>query len=107
MVATKLAGRHFGGSGGRIPREKEETHDVHLASVFLHFRGRFPEQVKRWVSEAAILRSRDGSSEKLPDAVIEFDSGPQVVEFGGAYSKEKVQSFHDYCSENSLPYELW
>jgi hypothetical protein len=25
----------------------------------------------------------------------------------GAYSKEKVGSFHEYCDTNSFPYELW
>lgn len=107
VVATKSAGEHFGGSGGRLPREMEQTHDVHLSAVFLQFRSRFPELVKHWLSEAAILRSREDRSEKLPDAVIELDTGPRVIEFGGAYSKEKVASFHEYCSENRFPYELW
>jgi hypothetical protein len=85
----------------------EQTHDVHLAAVFLLFRNRSPTLVSRWVSEATILRNRDDKFQKLPDAVIEFETGPLVVEFGGAYSKEKVESFHGYCEENSLPYELW
>jgi len=30
-----------------------------------------------------------------------------VIEFGGSYGKRKVQAFHDYCEEHSLPYEIW
>src|SRR5262249_22021500 len=106
-VATKLAGEHFGGSGGRFPREMEQTHDVHLAAVFLYFRSQFPELVKNWISEAAILREKEHRGEKLPDAIVQSESGSKVIEFGGAYPKEKVEAFHAYCEENSLPYELW
>jgi hypothetical protein len=106
-VATARAGQHFGGSGGRLPREKEQTHDLHLSAVFLLLRNRTPDLVRFWISEAAILRNRDDRSENLPDAILNLDTGPRLIEFGGAYSKEKLEGFHDYCSQNALPYELW
>jgi hypothetical protein len=85
----------------------EQTHDVHVAVVFLRFRSQFPELVNRWVSEAAILGTREDRSEKLPDALLELDTGPKIIEFGGSYPKEKVEGFHAYCEDQSLPYELW
>lgn len=107
VIASQTAGRHLGGVGGRRPREKEQTHDIHVAAVFLALRSRFPEAVQYWVSEAKLLRSRGERKEKLPDALLDCPWGQRVIEFGGAYSKAKLEGFHEYCSENALPYEIW
>ena len=31
----------------------------------------------------------------------------RVIESAGCYSARQVESFHDYCAECPLPYELW
>jgi hypothetical protein len=107
FMATKRAGRNSGGSGGRRSRTSEQTHDIHLASVFLHYRAVSPELVPRWTSEATILERRNGGREKLPDAMVLDGAQRRVIEFGGAYGKEKVEGFHNYCATEDLPYEIW
>jgi DNA-binding Lrp family transcriptional regulator len=107
VIATRLAGRHLGGSGGRVSRGSEQTHDIHLSSVFLSLRATDSNLVPRWQSEASILRSREEKREKLPDALLSLPGGPKVIEFGGAYPKGKLAEFHDYCELASMPYEVW
>lgn len=108
VIATPLAGIRFGGKGGRLPRKAEQTHDVHMAALFLRYRKRYPELMKYWLSEEIIKRGRPKrKGEKLPDAIIQAPGYQQVVEFGGEYSKEKLISFHEYCAEKELPYEIW
>jgi len=107
IIATAATGRRFGGHGGRVPREKEQTHDLHLSAVFLHFRSQLPESVNAWQSEARLLRNRQSRTEKLPDAILNLDSGPRVIEFGGAYPKAKLERFHKYWTRFSTPYEVW
>jgi hypothetical protein len=43
----------------------------------------------------------------LPDAMIRTPQGSIIIEFGGAYSKSKIEHFHRFCAERNLPYELW
>jgi hypothetical protein len=107
FIATKRAGRISGGSGGRRSRTSEQTHDIHLASVFLRYRSVSPELIRQWTSEATILERRNGAREKLPDAMILDGAQRRVIEFGGAYGKEKIEGFHNYCVNEHLPYEIW
>ena len=107
-IATTLAARSFGGHGGRFPRESERTHDLHMSAVFLRYRLAHPELIPFWKSEARILWERGGlKKEKLPDAVLELPDQRHIVEFGGAYSKTKLESFHEYCSSVGASYEVW
>ncbi len=104
FIATRAAGRMFGGHGGRYPRESEETHDIHLAAVYLHFRLASPELAASWVHEEEIKRERKQRRGKLPDA---FVGKNRVVEFGGAYKKEKLMAFHKFCEARHYDYEVW
>ncbi len=108
VYASILAGRYFGGHGGRRPRESEESHDIHMAQVYLLYRHLRPSVARYWLSEESIRKARSTRAEKLPDAMIDAPDRRLIVEFGGAYSKAKLQSFHRYCStELELPYEVW
>jgi hypothetical protein len=108
VFVSPVTGRHFGGSGGRRPRESEETHDIHLAQVYLLLRLRDPEAAQNWVSEESVRAGRDRRDEKLPDAIVDTPGERRVVEFGGAYAKAKLEAFHRYCcQELQLPYEVW
>jgi hypothetical protein len=103
-----MAGRNFGGHGGRRPRESEETHDIHFAQVFLLHRERDPNAAQHWVPEETIRQMRSKRAGKLPDAIIDVPGRRRVVEFGGAYSKAKLIGFHHYCAEELVvPYEVW
>lgn len=118
VSASKLAAKRFGGYGGRPPRSVERTHDIHMARVFLLYRERHPELVREWVFEEQVKTERrqalrnaelDYSSveQKLPDAFLRSASGTKVIEFGGAYGKDKLLGLHAYCKEHSFPYEIW
>ena len=107
VIATRQATREFGGYiGGRRPRDSETTHDIHLAQVYLRLRTRQPELLSQWVSEAQQYAEGGGKNERLPDVIIRDTGIPQfVIEFGGAYSKPKLEAFHAASAE--IPYQLW
>jgi hypothetical protein len=104
FIASRAAGRMFGGSGGRYPRESEETHDIHLSAVYLRLRATESAIAATWVSEAQIKNERRQRKGKLPDAIVEKT---RVVEFGGAYKKQKLLGFHKFCEAKGFEYEVW
>lgn len=108
-LATQAAANFFGGVARTDPKRVEQTHDLHLSTVFLVHRSRDPLLVSHWISEGRIHRSRpDAPGEKLPDAMIQLPNGARrVIEFGGAYRPPKLQAFHAFCEARALPYEIW
>lgn len=102
-ASASLLGRH----GGRLSREVERTHDLHLARVYLLYRAQDPSLLKFWIFEEQLRQERGRTNEMLPDVIIRADGNTRALEFGGAYSKQKLQAFHDYCAERRLPYEIW
>lgn len=113
VSASKLAATRFGGFGGRPPREVERTHDIHLSHVYLRYRLEHPELLSTWVYEEETKFERRLSEgkpkfgEKLPDVFLRAGADVRVVEFGGAYGKDKLAAFHGYCKERQYPYEIW
>lgn len=103
LIASRAAGRSLGGHGGRFPRESEETHDIHLAAVFLRLMQASPEDAACWMHEDEIKKERDAKGGKLPDAVL-CHTG-KVIEFGGAYKKAKLEAFHNYCLLQGVEYQ--
>lgn len=104
FIASRAAGRMFGGNGGRYPRESEETHDLHLSAVYLRFRSTAPDLASSWVHEAQIKSEQKQRRGKLPDAIV---SKRCVIEFGGAYKKQKLAAFHKFCEGKHFDYEVW
>lgn len=110
VIATRQAGSHYGGWGGRYPRLTERTHDLHVAALYLQKCSEDPDTRKYWKSEEKLREERAGKKNSgrhhLPDAII---TRPRrtVIEFGGAYKVEKLSSFHGYCKDIGLPYEIW
>lgn len=106
--ATRKAGNKFGGGGGRRPKAVETTHDLHMSQVFLYYQKHHPERARNWQSEFEIDRRRTKKhGQKLPDAMIISEDEKHVVDFGGAYSKKKLESLHLWCERNQLSYEIW
>jgi hypothetical protein len=105
ISATQKAANKFDGHGGRFPRAVERTHDIHLARVFLLYRRL--GSISGWIFEDRLREQKRGKAGRLPDVIFQDGSGTKVIEFGGAYSKEKLASFHAHCREQSLPYEVW
>jgi hypothetical protein len=107
VIATREAMRNYGGYiGGRAPRDSEATHDIHLGQVYLHLRGQQPELLQGWVSEAQQYAEGGGKNARLPDVIIrDAGSAQLILEFAGAYSKQKLEAFHGEASH--IQYQLW
>jgi hypothetical protein len=81
--------------------------DLEKASLgcdVLGYRLTFPDECSSWVHEEEIKRDRKQQRGRLPDAMV---NKSKVVEFGGAYKKEKLLAFHKFCEARGLEYEVW
>src|SRR5262245_19461889 len=108
VSASRLSVNFFSGHGGRASRDVEVTHDVHLARVYLIYRREMSSALPFWVFEERLRQERGGSDcEMLPDVLIRRHGATTAVEFGGAYSKQKLAAFHDYCVAKTFSYEVW
>lgn len=110
VIATKEALRRFGGYiGDRLPRPAEVSHDVNLSSVYLQLLADDPARARFWVSEHQLYAEGGGRNERLPDAILRSarnrPDGNLIIEFGGAYTKSKLQQFHSEFS--AFRYEVW
>jgi hypothetical protein len=106
-IATKTAGTLCGGHGGRRPRNSEASHDLGLASVFLRHIANNAQAAANWLSEESLRYRGFGDHMRLPDAMVEDDRGSTIIEFGGAYSAQKLRDFHGFCQREGLAYEIW
>lgn len=104
VVATAQAAAQFGGTGGRLPRDSEATHDIHFAAVYLRMVQELPTRARTWTPEAALKK---GQGVKVPDALVRDGKYTTAIEFGGSYSGPKLAAFHGYCQGRALAYELW
>jgi hypothetical protein len=106
-VATRLAANLFGSTSCGIPRREQVDHDLLLGTAYLHYRGRRPSAAEYWVGEHVLPKA--GYRIKDPDASIRNAQGQIkcIVESSGRYAPEQVESFHEHCAEQDLPYELW
>ena len=108
-VATSNARRVFGGYlGGRKPRPSDLTHDIHLAQVYLRYRIEKPEIANAWVPEAELMAENRMTGRRVPDSAIYLggsESPTLFIEFGGAYPKKKLVTFHAAC--RATAYEIW
>ena len=105
-IATSKSGHHFGGRGGKLPRNHELSHDIHLAQVFLskwkgHGKGQGMDP-ELWESEE--LFHAQERNLKRPDAFIRPNT---AIEMGGQYGVDKLKTFHALCEENRWDYEIW
>ena len=105
VLATAEAARRFGGRGDKFPKTAEETHDLHLASLYLLFRKRLLNGADTWVHEDQLKKPPPG--EKVPDAFLVSGPDRTAIEIAGKYPKEKLIAFHRHCQSHNLPYELW
>jgi hypothetical protein len=83
-----------------------------MARVYLLYRERHPALLPFWIFEEQVKAERrrargNAFGEKLPDVLLRTETVTRVIEFGGAYSKDKLIAFHSYCKDRSLSYELW
>ena len=112
-VATYMAAIRYSTIVGRRTKERlthplQVSHDLGLASVFLHFYENHHEVAQRWIGEDFMARY-SSRVKSVPDAVIlsEAQTPARAIEFGGLYSAKRLKKFHAYCFARELPYEVW
>lgn len=108
FLASERAARLFGGRcRGELAHPAQATHDLGVAAVWLHLAVHSPHRARAWVGEDLLAHTRSG--QKCPDAFIVDDNRAvqSVIEFGGDYDRDRIQSFHDDCAVRELPYQLW
>ena len=108
VASSRTTKSHTGKPARGIRQYFQLTHDLGLAETFLRFRETRPTEATLWKGEGMISALR--SKRKVPDAVIAGDSiwPPRlVVEFAGAYARERIEVFHWFCEREQLAYELW
>ena len=106
--ATRLATRVVGGVSGQFRQPLQLQHDLGVTEVLIR---RQQEPTHCWIGEdayRALWQRRP--NQKVPDAVIldVEEEVCRVIEFGGQYSRERLQSFHQFwICRNRTPYEIW
>ena len=106
-VASPMTANMMGSAACNLPRLEQRDHDLLLAEVFERYHAENPNVTDQWQGEHT--RPKAGYRIKDPDVFLSDSHGRviQVIESAGCYSARQVESFHDYCAECSLPYELW
>lgn len=108
LAASQKARSTFGGTGRRPLRNVcQFTHDLHVTAVYLRFLQVRPQDAAAWRGEDDIPGKRSG--QVLPDAILVDAIGApyRAIEFGGRYSADRLQHFHEGCVRRNLPYEVW
>ncbi|MCA9450769.1 MAG: hypothetical protein KC931_26845, partial [Candidatus Omnitrophica bacterium] len=88
------------------PRGSEQTHDLHMTAVYLFKKKNNPRDAERWVIEDLFPRKLRRPGEKVPDAMI-WGRRKRAIEWGGEYSKRKLEAFHSFCKHRNYDYEIW
>lgn len=106
-LASRRAANLFGSTAGHLPHVEQIDHDLLLAEVYVLYRRDRPAEVDFWIGEDTLPKA--GYLIKDPDAFLVSREGvtTRVIESAGAYSPKQIESFHQHCLEQSLPYELW
>jgi hypothetical protein len=107
-VLSRKARRIYGGPAPcRIKSESHVTHDAHLASLYLELVRRDPEIADLWTGEH--VNAPERKHQKLPDAVLRTREGRtlKVIDWGGAYTHERIHALIQDCAERDLPIVIW
>lgn len=107
--STDQAVTVFGGAGGRIRQPLQVQHDIGVAAMFFSRKALVSDHRSAWVGEDVVRKLPTTLGAKVPDALL-LGAGlkpVKAIEFGGSYSKRRLQVFHDYCESHRLPYEIW
>jgi hypothetical protein len=108
FLASRFAAQQFGGKGNGKPKKNlQVSHDLGVSEIFVNFLTSDPESAHDWLGEDLFRESRRGSI--LPDALLIDDNRTPylAIEFGGAYDKLRLESWHHDCASRQLPYEIW
>lgn len=106
-VAAPLVANLLGSTSCGLPKPEHRDHDLLLAAVYVHYRTQHPKTAALWTGEHILPKA--GYRTKDPDAFLRNAQGQviRIIESAGSYSPKQVESFHEHCAEQELPYELW
>jgi hypothetical protein len=106
--ASPRAQRLAGGCSGQLRQPFQIEHDLGTAAVFFRRNELDPSNWGQWVCED-ILRQSARRRQPIPDAALCSTDGMirTAIEFGGAYSADRLRRFHRQCHRCAIPYELW
>lgn len=106
-VASPRAACLFGSTARGLPPLEHRDHDLRLAAVYVHYRHARPRLATLWVGQSA--RPKAGYRLKDPDVLLRRENGRvvRVVQATGRWNAAHLESFHEYCADADLPYELW
>lgn len=86
------------------PADSEVNHDLHVAEVYFQMVELLPARASTWTLETRLPK---GQGIKVPDAIVRDGLDRTAIEFGGRYGRKKLESFHAYCRDKQMGYELW
>lgn len=106
-VASRRVANLFGSTSAGLAKLEHRSHDLLLAGVYIFYRLRRPQQAALWIGEHALPKA--GFQIKDPDAFLIDGQGQvvRVIESAGRYRPCQIESFHEHCADEGLPYELW
>jgi hypothetical protein len=106
--AHARARRLTGGCSGPIRQPLQVEHDLGTAAMFFRRNELDSSNWDQWLGED-ILRQTARRRQPIPDAAHCSTDGMirLAIEFGGAYSADRLRRFHLHCRRCSLPSELW
>lgn len=106
-VASAITANLFGSTASGLPRLEQRDHDLLLAAVYVAYCLHRPHEAALWVGEHALPKA--GFQIKDPDAFLIDRTGRvlRVIESAGRYRPGQIETFHEHCSDEGFPYELW
>jgi hypothetical protein len=106
-VASPRTACVLGSTARGLPPLEHRDHDLRLAAVYVHYRKSHPRLASSWISQHALPKA--GYRLKDPDALLRHANGRvlRVIQAAGRWNAAQVASFHEYCIQSDLPYELW
>lgn len=108
VVATGPGRARFADSKVRGVRASEASHDLALASLYLHMRDELGRCVETWRGEDSLGPLAENiPADIVPDAVLVEGDATTAIELVGQYSKDKLEAFHYACADFGVGYELW
>lgn len=106
-VASTITANLFGSTAVGLPKLEQRDHDLLLAAVYVAYCLQRPHEAALWIGEHALPKA--GFRIKDPDAFLIDRTGRvlRVIESAGRYRPGQIETFHEHCSDEGFPYELW
>ena len=107
IVSSRETASLLGSSVYGLPPLERRDHELHVSAVYVQYEICHKEMADMWV--AAFALPKTGYRESRPDAMLRNTAGESLraIRACGRCRATQLERFHNYCVEQSLPYELW